>query len=536
MKKNISYGDDYQGFSGTVKKHFTVDSVLLSICFYRKTIILQTFNQNTLNVIRSKDFNGFPKKVMVEDVLEFNNEVYLFYSTLIHNDTVFQEKLYRRKINIDSCSFGETKLLMAVDGNVNGGISGRENADNFSFRKSIDKKQLLVQYQREGKKKELVEMGYKVFNKEFKLVWEKEMKMPYENWKMENIDFTLDNESNIYLASNTYIKANEINRKATKTGVINYDLEVFKIGVTSGSFTKSKILLDSGYHINSFKFFQIGSDQLIAAGYSSIIGRNSKFNQTSGAFKFSLLDKESKIDTFSFSETIANQNLKKSEITLNVSNKRRYKKEWKSPIKNLIPKNLILEKDGSFILIGEQQEEAISHAVFPTPIGMVHKTTVKMLFNDILISKFNKNGSLDWMKKLAKRQDVVYGVDFFGLDKKSLSFKLVEGEKDLYILYLDQLKNLKLPLTKKPEKFNDDDYGMLTAYKINRKSGVGGKTLILDVNWINGLQTVDFNLEGISAFGKDQFVFEGYYNNGDMSESHLRLTNVLGFLTCVNLK
>jgi hypothetical protein len=533
---NITYGKDYQGFSGTIKKYITVDNILLSVCFYRETIILQTFNKNTLKIIGSKDFNGFPKKVIVEDVLIFNNEVYLFYSTLIHDNSVFQEKLYRRKINIDSCSFEKSKLLMTVEGNVIGGLYGRENTDNFSFKTSIDKRKLLIQYQRKSKKKKIAEIGYKLFDKEFKLIWEKEMKMPYENWRMENIDFTLDNENNIYLASFIYrIKPGfdilaayktEMSERVTSGGKINYDLVIFKFGANSGSFTKSKITLDFGSHINSFKFFRIDYKQLIGAGYSSIIGKNSKFYQTSGAFKFNLLDRNKRIDIFSFPEAIVNQHLKQKKITSNISMKRRYKNEWKSPIENLVPVNLTIEKDGSFILIGEQQEHAISHAVFPTPIGIVHKTTEKMLFNDILISKFNDNGSLAWMKKLAKRQVTNFGVDFFGLDKKGLSFKMIEGKEDLYILYKDQLKNLKLPLTKKPARFNNDDYGMLMAYKINRITGEGGKALIIDVQRINGLSTLDFNLSGISQLRKDQFVFEGFYKNKD----------ILGFLTLVNLK
>jgi hypothetical protein len=68
---NITYGKDYQGFSGTIKKYITVDNILLSVCFYRETIILQTFNKNTLKIIGSKDFNGFPKKSNCRRCVDF---------------------------------------------------------------------------------------------------------------------------------------------------------------------------------------------------------------------------------------------------------------------------------------------------------------------------------------------------------------------------------------------------------------------------------------------------------------------------------
>ncbi|MBL4593317.1 MAG: hypothetical protein JKX68_05805 [Flavobacteriales bacterium] len=543
-KKNISYGHDYQGFSKALKKYFTIDDVLLSVCLYRETIILQTFSKDSLNCINSKDYRGFPKNVQVEDVVEFNNHVYLFYSTLVHDDSLFEEKLYLKEINVDSCRFEKTKLLMKVDGNVTA-ILSMQDYDNFDFCSSLDQDRFMVQYKKKKKMKQPVELGYKIFDRDFNLVWEKEIEMPYNGFQMENIDFAIDAQSNVYLAS--YIFRNKVSnlfrdnkgpaRRVTERGAINYDLEIFKIGIKTGNFTKSKIVLDSGYHINSFKFFPINNEQLIGAGYSSVVGRNDKFHQTSGVFKFNLLDKERKIDMLPIPTDLVNQNLKKSKVALNTSLSRRYGKYFKPVLKDLVPENMILEKDGGMILIGEQQIPIERHYVVPGPGVIVYSSTQHMLYNDVLISKFNTDGSSAWMKKLAKRQETTNRIDFFGLQKRGLSFKLVEGEKDLYLLYVDQFKNLKLPSDKKPAELNDDgNHGFLTAYKINRTTGAASKAAILDVQQIRGLRTNNFNISGINTFQKDQFLFEGYYNNEDMSEAHLRLTNVLGFLTLVNLK
>lgn len=542
-KRNLSYGSEYQGFSEALKKYFTIDDVLLSVCLYRETIILQTFSKDSLNCIGAKDYRGFPKNVQVEDVLEFNNHVYLFYSTLVHTDSLFEEKLYMKEINVDSCRFEKTKLLMKVDGNVTA-ILSMQDYDNFDFSSSLDQDRFVVQYRRKKKKlKDPVELGYKVYNRDFELVWEKEIEMPYNAKQIQNIDFAIDANSNIYLASYIYRKTHEIQKKVTGTGAINYDLEIFKIGVTTGTYSKWEIALDSGYHINSFKIFPLTNDQLIGAGYSSVVGKNSKFNQTSGMFKFNLLDKERKIDMLPIPTAIVNQNLKKSEVALNTSLERRYGKYFKPILKDLVPENLILTKDGGMILIGEQNIPIERHYGTMLPVGgfaigygfMV--ASPHMLYNDVLVSKFNKDGSMSWIKKLAKRQETTNRIDFFGLQKRGLSFKLVEGENDLYILYMDQFKNLKLPSDKKPAELNDDgDHGFLTAYKINKSSGVSSKAAILDAQRIRGLKTNNFNISGINSFKKDQFLFEGYYDNEDMSEAHLRLTNVLGFLTLVNLK
>jgi hypothetical protein len=102
---------------------------------------------------------------------------------------------------------------------------------------------------------------------------------------------------------------------------------------------------------------------------------------------------------------------------------------------------------------------------------------------------------------------------------------------------MDQIKNLNLTFDKKPTELNDDgNHGFLTVCKINRNSGITSKAAILNVQKIKGLKTNNFNISGINYFKKDQFIFEGYYTNGVMSKPHLRLTNVFGFLTHVNLK
>lgn len=324
--------------------------------------------------------------------------------------------------------------------------------------------------------------------------------------------------------------------KVTGRGEINYDIEIFKIGTTTGTYSKSKMELDSGYHINSFKFFPINNEQFIVAGYSSVIGKNSKYNQPSGIFKFNMLDSIQKIDTMSIPTAIVNQNLKPREVSLNKSLSRRYGKDWKPTIKYLSPVNLILDKDGGMILIGEQRIPITRNYVIPLPIpgGALITSTLSshMLYNDVLISRFNADGTNSWIKKLAKRQETTNSVDFFGLHKRGLSFKLIKGETDLYIFYVDQLKNLTLPSDKNPAELNDDgNHGFLTVHKINAITGKVNKAALFDVERIQELKTKGFNIFNITYSRKDEVVFEVYME----SLKDKSILNI-GFLTHINLK
>jgi len=540
QKTDINYGKNYQGFSTDIKKYFTIDEVMLVVNFYREDIILQTFSLDSLKLLKSKDFKGFPKNVQVEDVLKFNNRIYLFYSTLVDNDTVFEERLYMKEINVDSCSFEKTKLLMTTKGDVTAILSKHDFVDNFDFSSTLDEDRFVIQYKK--KKKELianVAIGYKVFDRDFNLVSEKEIEMPYSGLQIENIDFAVDSQSNIYLASYVYRNKKSSKNggkyspmiKVTGSGGINYDIEIFKIGTSTGIYSKSKIELDSGYHINAIKFFPINNEQLIVAGYSSVVGKLSKYNEPSGIFKFNLLDSIRKIDTLSFPTAIVNQNLKPSELALNTSAIRRFGSKWKPTIKNLTLEHLILDKDGGMILIGEQQIPIIRNYGTPIPgAAILIVSSAHILYNDVLISKFNADGTSAWMKKLAKRQETTNRVDFLGLHKRGLSFKLFEGDDEMYIFFVDQLKNLTLSSTKKPSELNDDgNHGYLMVHKINTTTGKINKAALFDVEQIQDIKTNKFNIFNSSSFGKDKIVFETFTTSIIDGKD-------IGFLTRINLK
>lgn len=207
QKTDISSGRNYQSFSTGFKKYFTINNVMLAVNFYRENIILQTFNLDSLTLVKSKNFKGFPKNVQVEDVLKFNNRIFLFYSTLVDNDTIIEEKLYMKEINVDSCSFEKTKLLMTTKGDVTAILSKHDFVDNFDFISTLNQDRFVVQYKkRKSDLKENVEIGYKVFDRDFNLVWEKEIEMPYNGHQIENIDFAIDSQYNIYLGSYIFRK------------------------------------------------------------------------------------------------------------------------------------------------------------------------------------------------------------------------------------------------------------------------------------------------------------------------------------------
>ena len=107
------------------------------------------------------------------------------------------------------------------------------------------------------------------------------------------------------------------------------------------------------------------------------------------------------------------------------------------------------------------------------------------------------------MKKLPKRQKGKAG-------QGGMSFKYMAGEGCHYLLFLDNVKNMNLPLNQRPELHADGHGGYLTAYKIQDSDGKTEKVSILDLTNIKGIEGFQFSVDRIIPISLNSFVFETY--------------------------
>ena len=154
------------------------------------------------------------------------------------------------------------------------------------------------------------------------------------------------------------------------------------------------------------------------------------------------------------------------------SKKKELEEEGGIALSNLDPEIFYIHKDGSIVLIGEQYY--ITTSTYTDSNGST-RTTTTYHYNDVLITKINKDGSLAYMKKMAKRQ----------INRLS-SFELIEGEADLYLVYRDNIKNLELDLVDVPAKGGR----FLTAYKINYETGETNKISLFNYGIVKKIKNI----------------------------------------------
>ncbi|MBL4593315.1 MAG: hypothetical protein JKX68_05795 [Flavobacteriales bacterium] len=501
--EKIEIGTPYETVVAQFNKYYTFKDLIFGIKINREKITLQTYNIESLTQEKIKVYDDFLKELKIEEILRIKDKLFLFYS--FYNEITNKESLYFREIDVEECSFKEgAKLLFEIEENVTSSMEFQQLVDNLDFRSSFDGNKLLIQYlkrpdrklPKKQRKNALSVIGFKVFDQKLNLIWSKEIEMPYKYAEMKNKDYAIDTDGNCYLVS-----------------LIGSDFILFKIAAQTGILSKNKIEIASDQIIENLKLFQISDKSIICAGYTLVIA--SLEGSESGIFKYNILDTTPEIDHYVIPLKIVYQNATKIRLNSFEAGHSSYKKVYSLSIKSLVPELLFVDKDGSMLLIGEQNIPISRNygAFVPASSGispLIGISSGHMLYNDVLITKFNKDGSLAWVNKLAKHQETVNRTRFDGLEKRGLSYKFIDGENDLYIIYTDHKKNLNLDSIKAPKPNDFGNEGVLVAYEINKNSGVGKKTPIFEVRKIKEIRTSKFSLSRMVTKKKDELIIEIY--------------------------
>ena len=131
----------------------------------------------------------------------------------------------------------------------------------------------------------------------------------------------------------------------------------------------------------------------------------------------------------------------------------------------------------------------------PTDSNGNTRTTTTYHYDDVLITKIDKDGSLAYMKKMAKRQT-----------NNLSSFEMLEGKDDIYLVFIDNVENLELDLIDVPHRAGRH----LTAYKIGYDTGETTRISLFDFRVVKDLKIYQFALSRIASTVDDEFVFEVY--------------------------
>ncbi|MBC3759090.1 hypothetical protein H7U19_11780 [Hyunsoonleella sp. SJ7] len=471
------------------------DNQILTVKRNRKQLIIQKLDTETLKLISSKEIIDLPKNNMQEKIACLDNKYYYFYSSWSGKKTR-HERLYYKEIDFKKGVLSDKSNLL-VD--IPEKIKSFMGLDKFTIKSSRDSSNLMVKYSKIPKVKnnnksyELI--GLHVFEKDLGEIWSKDYKIPHTETKTEIIDYQISVSGDVYMLLKVFHDNSEKDKKRGKDGAQNYHIEIHKISKDSED--TLKIDLDDKF-INGINMHLNKSGKLIVSGFYTKGRVKERYisNNTDGVFIFSF-DKDDNL-IYKKTHEIPLSILKQYES--DKANKKLSKKEAKNDAEfpYLAPKYLGINETG-ITLIGEQ--------FFETE----YKGRFRQHYHDMLITKLDDKGDLLWMKKLPKRQKR-------GKDEtlSELSFSYFLSNQYHHLIFLDNIKNIELPLNKVPNLHIGGYGGYLTVYKINDGQGTVNKEAIFDTNKV-GKNKLEINYinDRLIEISESEFIIEVLSKKGN---------------------
>jgi hypothetical protein len=371
-------------------------------------------------------------------------------------------------------------------------------ANKFSFLKSHDGSKLLVQYRRKPKKKDDAishdVIGMYVFDSKLNQLMGNDIKMPYTEQAMDNMDYHLNSEGIPHILARVRSDGSDRNYRGigTRTDIkINHHIELLKIDIPAGKIKVTKIDAE-GYLFKDIALYDDSDNNMICKGLYTQPGIF--WTNTNGIFQFRFNDNGG-ISTKNFYEIpleVINQYQNAGTQKENADNE----EKGKAQFKDLDMKRLIVQEDNSIVLIGEQ--------FYFKSYQRGDKTSIAYRYDDILITKINPNGDMAWMRRLPKRQTA-------SSPAGGISFKHIYLEDKHYLVFLDNVKNMDLQLNECPAYHVDGRGGFLTAYGVDDATGAVNKISIFDTKNVDGGYHVkQYRKHRMVQLNKDEFIVEVY--------------------------
>ena len=501
-KAKIIISNPFPNIETEKSDYFKTDANIVSF----KDNKVQLFGIDKMDLVKTSDYL-LPKDAKLENICEFDGKFLVFYSSWDKEKK--NKQLFYKSISNDlENANAEGILLFTVKGKVSSFLFpedylSNKKEHNFGFKYSNDRSKLLIQF-RYTEDYSINRIGLFVIGKGLETVLNTEFKAPM------CLSTLIDNGGNVFIY--TYMFNNNATKIAYEGNKPNIHLEIVKIEAKTAAVSNFPIDYENKF-TGFIGLYDYNNENIINAGFTNDVKESySKEKQPLGKLlnnadgitmhKIGKNGKISDVDNFKIPQEIIEQ-YTSSKIKNKIDNK---EDDSKGEFEDLKLTNLIVQEDGSILIIGEQQYQETTSTKTDPNFKNREVTTATFHYNDMMIAKIDKNWQLSWIKKLPKRQKGNSGLG-------GMSFKYMKGEDCHYLIFLDNIANLSLTPNDYPAKHEDGKGGFLTAYKVNDSDGKTVKISILDTRNIKEGMAID-NLEvtKIVPISSDSFMFEGNVN------------------------
>jgi len=429
QNSKITWGETYKkrvGFLREIVK--TQDGGFYTLemkGFMNPKIVLQKFDNKLKLVDELEEEHGRKEDKVYGEILSFPQKSYLMYRNLkvaqSHKIELYAQELNTQKLALSK----ETKLYERETGDEVRANTAYGFGDYTSILSQDSSKLLLCVDIPNKNKKGPTKYGFKVYNEDLIELWNQEYEFPIQDRFFYLQSPQIDNDGNVYCLGRVDTDAFFDKRRGKPT----YSYHIYYISPNESAPVDIPIKLKD-YFISDVKIGIAANGDILCGGFYSKVssaGLDGVFSLTIDAVTKQI--KQQALKEISI-KTIAENN---SEFAKKrIMNKAARGKEVE--MYNFDLKNLILKKEGGFLLVGEQYY--ITTYTITDPKTHTTRTHYVYHYNDILVFDVSPKGEIIWTEKIGKRQSSTDDYGHFS------SYALMVYENKLHFLFNDNAKNL----------------------------------------------------------------------------------------------
>lgn len=413
------FGSDSQGF-------YTLSSRAGSIYNYgavgsnRLPFVKIDYYANNLKSVNSQsiDFRAMPEKRELEAMFQMRDQRFYLFSSYLNGEreNVLETQLMRPKTLQMSSNQKEIHKL-SFDG------YRKSNSGSYGFAMSPDSSKLVVYYNLPYERAAEEQFGFKVFDQYMKLVWEKEITLPYTDELFQLRQIRVDKKGNLFVVGKVF--RDKVRNRAQ--GKPNYDFIVIAYKENATVVEEYLIKLEDRF-ITELQTAVDEDENITCAGLYSDLG----LGGIKGTF-YATFDAESK--------KMINESYKDFDADFIVEGERRTDSKkrqiarGKEVLESYYLDEIIRRDDGGAVLVAEQY---YSRVINSTNVRInVNRRYTKYYYNDIIVVSISPSGEIEWTGKINKNQSTINDVGIYS------SYHLSIVGDELVFLFNDEPKNLE---------------------------------------------------------------------------------------------
>lgn len=420
---------------------------------FSSTYYIDKLNKNLERALSKELVFDEPEKIIRFNTVLYRNNKIEFFTSEINKETN-TSTLYVQTINKKSLSFNPNKKKLL---SMNFGDVRNWNSSRFSVRKSRDESKLLINYIPPYNRNKKGRFELATFNDSYEKLWSKKLALPYQDKDIRIKSSLIDNWGNYHLIV-TYSNLTPENRN-TKT---RRAYEVISFTDEGRKMSKYPIKLKNHF-VSQLQITVDKDKKILCGGFYS----NENSSNVAGTFFMRINPANKKVEqesykAFSLDFITEAMTEKKKEKAKKKQDKGKNVELYEYDLDELIIKG-----DGGVIMVGEQYYYYTTTSSRVDANGNWTTTTTNhYVYNDILIVNVAPNGTIDWAKKIPKRQHTTNDGGY------ASSYYLTVTQDKLYFIFNDHIKNIEDPEEGKYRQFTRGKYGAVAIASVDSKGSV----------------------------------------------------------------